>query len=236
MSVNIECIHGAVVIGEPKGLHQRRQDVKQRTLSNGQSSNGVEEDLVGEFLNSALGQSCSPARCGALPLREAIHFLKARHMAIPAEPLTDATPAVRAAVRCGRPSVRCSRAAAPGRRSPCGVPCKVMTWRRITPTSPASQGTLIEEGFAALVGPSIGEMWWSSLIWPDVPDHGVHGEADNARVSLLFNCRTQSLDGRSDDHSVLVHVRRGNRDGSEERHASWPAEQIGQSVIGPSQE
>jgi hypothetical protein len=28
MSVNIECIHGVVVIGEPKGLHQSRQDVK----------------------------------------------------------------------------------------------------------------------------------------------------------------------------------------------------------------
>ncbi|MEV6332058.1 Mucin-2 [Streptomyces sp. NPDC051909] len=33
-----------------------------------------------------------------------------------------------------------------------------------------------------------------------------------------------------------VHVRRGNRDGSEERHAAWPAEQIGRSVIGPPQE
>ncbi|MCX5008905.1 hypothetical protein OHB05_41000 [Streptomyces sp. NBC_00638] len=94
----------------------------------------------------------------------------------------------------------------------------------------------VEEEFAALVGPNIGEIWWSSLIWPDVPDRGIPGEANNARVSLLFNCRTQSLDERSDDHTVLVHVRRGNRDGSEERHALWLAEQIGQSVIGPPQE
>ncbi|MEU9237621.1 hypothetical protein [Streptomyces subrutilus] len=94
----------------------------------------------------------------------------------------------------------------------------------------------VEEEFAALVGPNIGEIWWSSLIWPDVPDRDIHGEANNARVPLLFNCRTQDLDQRSGDHTVLVHVRRGNRDGSEERHASWLAEQIGQSVIGPPQE
>ncbi|MFE6176196.1 hypothetical protein [Streptomyces sp. NPDC056464] len=93
----------------------------------------------------------------------------------------------------------------------------------------------VEEEFAALVGPNIGEIWWSSLIWPDVPDRGIHREANNARVSLLFNCRTQGLDERSDDHTVLVHVLRANRDGSEERHASWLAEQIGQSVIGPPQ-
>ncbi|MFJ9718526.1 hypothetical protein ACIRPQ_21710 [Streptomyces sp. NPDC101213] len=94
----------------------------------------------------------------------------------------------------------------------------------------------IEDEFTALVGANIGELWWSSLIWPDVPDRGIHREANNARVSLLFNCRTQSLDEHCDDHTVLVHVLRGNRDGSEERHASWLAEQIGQSVIGPPQE
>ncbi|MGW6356274.1 hypothetical protein ACWFR5_13955 [Streptomyces sp. NPDC055092] len=94
----------------------------------------------------------------------------------------------------------------------------------------------VEEEFAALVGPNIGEIWWSGLFWPDVPDRDIHGEPNNARVSLLFNCRTQGLDERSDDHTVLVHVRRRNRDGSEERHASWLAEQIGQTVIGPPQE
>ncbi|MFE5813151.1 hypothetical protein ACFQ6S_07065 [Streptomyces sp. NPDC056479] len=73
------------------------------------------------------------------------------------------------------------------------------------------------------------------MIWPDVPDRGIYREANNARVSLLFNCRTQGLDERSDDHTVLVHVLRANRDGSEERHASWLAEQIGQFVIGPPQ-
>ncbi|MEU3302201.1 hypothetical protein ABZ729_20560 [Streptomyces sp. NPDC006678] len=93
----------------------------------------------------------------------------------------------------------------------------------------------VEEEFAAVVGSNIGEIWWSSLIWPDVPDRDIRGEADNARVSLLFNCRTLGLGQRSDDHTVLVHVRRRNRDGSEERHASWLAEQIGQSVIGPPQ-
>lgn len=91
----------------------------------------------------------------------------------------------------------------------------------------------VEEDFAALVGPNVGEIWWSSLIWPDVPDRDIRGEANNARVSLLFNCRTQGLDQRSDHLTVLVHVRRRNRDGSEERHASWLAEQIGQSVSGP---
>ncbi|MFE2991068.1 hypothetical protein [Streptomyces sp. NPDC059262] len=94
----------------------------------------------------------------------------------------------------------------------------------------------VEEEFAALVGPNIGEIWWSGLFWPDAPDRDIHGEPSNARVSLLFNCRTQGLDERSDDHTVLVHVRRRNRDGSEERHASWLAEQIGQTVIGPPQE
>ncbi|MFB7108551.1 hypothetical protein [Streptomyces sp. NPDC056190] len=94
----------------------------------------------------------------------------------------------------------------------------------------------IEEKFAALVGSNIGELHWDSLVWPDVPDLDFHREANNARVSLLFNCRTTGLDVRADDHSALVHVRRRNRDGSEERHASWLAEQIGQSVIGPPQE
>ncbi|MFG3268465.1 hypothetical protein [Streptomyces bobili] len=91
----------------------------------------------------------------------------------------------------------------------------------------------IEERFTALVGPNAGEIWWSSLSWPDVPDRDIYGEANNARVSLLFNCRTQGVSERADDHTVLVHVLRRNLDGSEERHASWLAEQIGQSVIGP---
>ncbi|WP_327429015.1 hypothetical protein [Streptomyces sp. NBC_01236] len=95
----------------------------------------------------------------------------------------------------------------------------------------------VEEEFAALVGSNIGEIWWSSLIWPDVPELGIQGEANNARVSLLFNRRTTELDERADDHTVLVHVLRRSRDrGAEERHVSWLAEQIGQSVIGPRQE
>ncbi|MFD6322457.1 hypothetical protein ACFWOL_06135 [Streptomyces sp. NPDC058442] len=95
----------------------------------------------------------------------------------------------------------------------------------------------IEEDFAASVGSNASEIWWSGLIWPDVPDNGIHSEANNARVSLLLNCRTEDLDERTDDHTVFVHVRRRSRDReAEERHASWLAEQIGQSVIGSRQE
>ncbi|MFD4976814.1 hypothetical protein [Streptomyces sp. NPDC058424] len=54
----------------------------------------------------------------------------------------------------------------------------------------------IEEKFAALVGSNIGELHWDSLVWPDVPDRGLHREANHARVSLLFNCRTTDLDAR----------------------------------------
>ncbi|WP_371614213.1 hypothetical protein [Streptomyces sp. NBC_00454] len=93
----------------------------------------------------------------------------------------------------------------------------------------------IEAEFTALVGPNFGEIQWRSLLWPDVPDHGIAGEANNARVSLLFNSRVQGFAERSDDHTVLVHVRRRNHDGSEERHAAWLAEQIGRSIIGPPQ-
>ncbi|MFB7337564.1 hypothetical protein ACFC00_39090 [Streptomyces adustus] len=95
----------------------------------------------------------------------------------------------------------------------------------------------IEDEFAALVGSNIGEIWWSSLTWPDAPDSNIYGEANNARVSVLFNCRTTDLDERADDHTVLVHVlRRSSDKDTEERHASWLAEQIGQWVIGPRQE
>ncbi|GGS50888.1 hypothetical protein GCM10010221_57500 [Streptomyces parvus] len=94
----------------------------------------------------------------------------------------------------------------------------------------------IEEEFAALVGPNIGEIYWSSLEWPDVPDREIYREANNARVSLLLNSRSLEFDERSGDHTVLVHVRRSHHDGSDLRHASWLAEQIGQAVIGPSQE
>lgn len=95
----------------------------------------------------------------------------------------------------------------------------------------------VEEEFAALVGSNIGEIWWSGLVWPHVPDSGIHGEANNARVSLLFNCRASDLGERSGDHTVLVHVlRRSSDQEAEERHASWLAGQIGQSIIGPRQE
>ncbi|MFE0654684.1 hypothetical protein ACFVZH_39920 [Streptomyces sp. NPDC059534] len=94
----------------------------------------------------------------------------------------------------------------------------------------------IEDDFAASVGSNIGEIWWDSLAWPDVPDCGIHGEANHTGVSLLFNCRTKDLDERADDHTVFVHGLRRSDRGAEERHAAWLAEQIGQCVIGPRQE
>ncbi|WP_158879787.1 hypothetical protein [Streptomyces sp. NRRL F-4428] len=93
----------------------------------------------------------------------------------------------------------------------------------------------IEDGFAALVGSNIGEIWWSGLIWPDVPELDLHGEPNNARVFLLFNSRHIGVGERTDDHTVLVTVRRRGSS-HDERHASWLADQIGQSVIGPGQQ
>lgn len=85
-------------------------------------------------------------------------------------------------------------------------------------------------------GPHIGEIYWDGLVRPDVPDRNLHRETNHAWVSLLLHSRTTELDERADDHTVLVHVRRSNPNGSERPHASWPAEQIGQSVFGPPQE
>ncbi|MFF3062534.1 hypothetical protein [Streptomyces sp. NPDC057909] len=86
------------------------------------------------------------------------------------------------------------------------------------------------------VGPNIGEIYGDSLVRPDAPDRSLQREANHARISLLLNSRTTELDERADDHTVLVHVRRSNPNGSEQPRASWLAEQIGQSVIGPPQE
>ncbi|MFD3537131.1 hypothetical protein [Streptomyces sp. NPDC058661] len=41
----------------------------------------------------------------------------------------------------------------------------------------------IEEEFAALMGPDIGEIWWSSLIRADVPDCDIHGGTEERHAS-----------------------------------------------------
>ncbi|MEJ8643007.1 hypothetical protein WKI68_19690 [Streptomyces sp. MS1.HAVA.3] len=94
----------------------------------------------------------------------------------------------------------------------------------------------IEGHFAAVTGPHPAEIHWSALMWPEAPERDLHGEGQHAEVTLLLNCESRALDARTDTHLVLVHVRRGNRDGYEDRFAQWLAEQIGQKVIGPPQE
>ncbi|MFE7793328.1 hypothetical protein [Streptomyces sp. NPDC057460] len=79
------------------------------------------------------------------------------------------------------------------------------------------------------------EIRWDSLAWPEVPERDLYAEYNHAVVTVLFNASTRELDEWSNGHTVLVHVHRGNGDGYEERHASWLAEQIGQTVIGPPQ-
>ncbi|PBC64148.1 hypothetical protein BKI49_10705 [Streptomyces sp. Tue6028] len=79
------------------------------------------------------------------------------------------------------------------------------------------------------------EIHWDLLEWPKVPEAGLYADFKHAEVSVLFNAATRDLDERIDGHTVLVHVRRRNGDGYEERHASWLAEQVGQTVIGPPQ-
>ncbi|MFF9016464.1 hypothetical protein ACF09C_26275 [Streptomyces sp. NPDC014870] len=91
----------------------------------------------------------------------------------------------------------------------------------------------IEDHFAAVIGPHPAEIHWSSLSWPKAPERDLHGESNHAEVTLLLNCDSRELEAAADTHLVLVHVRRRNGDGYEERFAEWLAEQIGQKVIGP---
>ncbi|NYV73692.1 hypothetical protein [Streptomyces sp. UH6] len=93
----------------------------------------------------------------------------------------------------------------------------------------------IEDRFAAVVGPHLGEIRWTSLAWPEVPDQDFCGEYNHAEVTMLFNCDSRELEPRTDQHTVLVHVRRRNGDGYEDRRAAWLAERIGQKVVGPPQ-
>lgn len=93
----------------------------------------------------------------------------------------------------------------------------------------------IEDHFAAVAGPCPAEIRWSSLSWPEAPERGLYGENTHAEVTLLLNCDSRELGARADTHLVLVHVRRCNGDGYEDRFAGWLAEQIGQKVIGAPQ-
>ncbi len=93
----------------------------------------------------------------------------------------------------------------------------------------------IEDHFAAVVGPDPAQIHWDSLSWPEAPERDLYGETKHAEVTLLLNCESRELDVRADTHLVLVHVRRRNGDGFEERFAGWLAEQIGQKVMGAPQ-
>ncbi|MFG2950502.1 hypothetical protein [Streptomyces adustus] len=93
----------------------------------------------------------------------------------------------------------------------------------------------IEDHFAAVIGPHPAAIRWSSLSWPEAPERDLYGESKHAEVTLLLNCDSRELDARADTHLVLVHVRRRNGDGYEDRFAVWLAEQIGRKVIGPPQ-
>ncbi|MFD7877403.1 hypothetical protein ACFV5G_25435 [Streptomyces sp. NPDC059766] len=77
----------------------------------------------------------------------------------------------------------------------------------------------IEDHFAAVIGPHPAEIHWSSLSWPEAPRRDLYGESKHAEVTLLLNGDSRELDTRSDTHLVLVHVRRQNGDGYEDRFA-----------------
>lgn len=95
----------------------------------------------------------------------------------------------------------------------------------------------VEDAFTAGIGPSVGEINWQDLSWPDAPEAGFLGETKHAEVTLLFNTSTREYDEPAGDHTVLVHVRSVNIDGRQRRepYAHWLAGQVGLTVIGPGQ-
>lgn len=95
----------------------------------------------------------------------------------------------------------------------------------------------VEDAFTAAIGPSVGEINWQHLSWPDAPEVGFHGESKHAEVTLLLNSSTREYDEPADDHTVLVHVRSVDIDGRQMRepYAHWLAAQVGLTVIGPGQ-
>ncbi|MEV5313855.1 hypothetical protein [Streptomyces sp. NPDC052610] len=113
---------------------------------------------------------------------------------------------------------------------------RVADFPPFTVSLPDQQVGSVEDRFTAAAERSPAAVHWTSLSWPGAPEHDLHGEAKHAEVTLLLNCDSIELDAPADTHLVLVHVRRRNRDGYEDRMARWLAEQIGQRVIGPPQE
>ncbi|MFF9172443.1 MULTISPECIES: hypothetical protein [unclassified Streptomyces] len=95
----------------------------------------------------------------------------------------------------------------------------------------------VEDAFTAAIGPSVGEINWQDLCWPDVPEVGFHGEYKHAEVTLLLNTSTRGYDEPANNHTVLVHVRSVDIDGRQMRepYAHWIAGQVGLTVIGPGQ-
>ncbi|MFD3680426.1 hypothetical protein [Streptomyces sp. NPDC058613] len=95
----------------------------------------------------------------------------------------------------------------------------------------------VEDAFTASIGPSVGEINWQDLFWPDAPEVGFHGESKHAEVTLLLNTSTREYDEPADGHTILVRVRSVNVDGRQMRepYAHWLAEQVGLTVIGPGQ-
>jgi hypothetical protein len=93
----------------------------------------------------------------------------------------------------------------------------------------------VEDRFAEVTGGHMAEIRWTSLSWPAAPERDLYGEDKHAEVTLLLNCDSRELDTRTGTHLVLVHVRRHNGDGYEDRFAQWLAERVGQRVIGPAQ-
>lgn len=92
----------------------------------------------------------------------------------------------------------------------------------------------IEDHFFEVAGACMGVIHWSSLEWPPAPERDLYGEFKHAEVTLLLNCDSRDLEVRADTHLVLVHVRRRNGDGYEDRVAQWVAEQVGREAIGPA--
>ncbi|MGW8765367.1 hypothetical protein ACWGN5_22980 [Streptomyces sp. NPDC055815] len=93
----------------------------------------------------------------------------------------------------------------------------------------------VEDRLVDAVHASPARINWRRLEWPEVPERGFHGEYKHAEVTLVLNNDSCELDVPADTHLVLVHVRLGNLDGYEDRHARYLAERIGREVIGPPQ-
>ncbi|GAA3045578.1 hypothetical protein GCM10017562_03660 [Streptomyces roseofulvus] len=96
----------------------------------------------------------------------------------------------------------------------------------------------VEDAFTAGIGPSVGEINWQDLCWPDAPELGFRGESKHAEVTLLFNTSTRGYDEPADDHTVFLHVHDADVDGRQMRepYAHWLAAQMGLTVIGPAQQ